>query len=74
MLHKAPGKLQISINLEAKSIATKLKLSDRFEKIAEASTYLPLKDHKENFGSRPFCRLINPSKNKIEKIRKIVLE
>ena len=32
----APEKLQKSINLEAKSIATYLKLSDRLEKLAEA--------------------------------------
>ena len=33
---KTLEKLQKSINLEAKSIATKLKLSDRIEKLAEA--------------------------------------
>ena len=33
---RAPEKLQKSINLEAKSIATYLKLSDRIEKLAEA--------------------------------------
>ena len=46
---KAPEKLQKSINLEAKSIATNLKLSDRIEKLAEAPAYITLKDHKENF-------------------------
>ena len=71
---KAPEKLQKSINLEAKSIATNLKLSDRIEKLAEAPAYITLKDHKENFRSKPSCQLINPSKNKIGKISKIVLE
>ena len=71
---KASEKLQKSINLEAKSIATKLKLSDRIEKLAEAPAYVTLKDHKENFRSKPSCRLINPSKNEIGKISKIVLE
>ena len=32
----APEKLQKSINLEAKSIVTNLKLSDQIEKLAEA--------------------------------------
>ena len=36
---KAPEKLQKLINLEAKSIATKLKFSDRIEKLAEAPAY-----------------------------------
>ena len=71
---KAPEKLQKSINLQAKSIATNLKLSDRIEKLAEAPAYITLKDHKENFRSKPPCRLINPSKNEIERISKIVSE
>ena len=68
---KAREKLQKSINLEGKSIATKLKLSDRIEKLGEAPA---LKDHKENFRSKPSCWLINRSKNEIGKISKIILE
>ena len=71
---KAPEKLQKSINLQAKSIATNLKLSDRIEKLAEAPSYITLKDHKKNFRSKPSCLLINPSKNEIGKISKIVLD
>ena len=52
---KVPEKLQKSISLEATSIATKLKLSDRIEKLAEAPAYVTLKDHKENFRSKPSC-------------------
>ena len=64
---KASEKLQKSINLKAKFIASKLKLSDRIEKHAEAHAYVTLKDHKENFRSKPSCRLINAPKNKIGK-------
>ena len=71
---KAPEKLQKSVNLEAKSITTKLKLSVRIENLAVAPAYITLIDHKENFRSKPSCRLINPSKNEIGKISKIVLE
>ena len=71
---KAPEKLQKSINLEAQSIATNLKFSYRIEKPAEAPAYITLRDHKENFPSKLSCRLINPSKNEIGKISKIVLE
>ena len=70
----APKKLQKSINLDSKSIATKLKLSDRIGKLAEAPTYITLKDHKENFRPKLSCRLINPSKNKIGKISRFFLE
>ena len=69
---KAPEKLQKSISLEAKSVATNLKLSGRIEKFAEAPAYITLKDHKQNFRSKPSCRLINPTKNEIGKISKIV--
>ena len=69
---KAPEKLRKSINLEAKSMATNLKLSNRIEKLAEAPAYITLKDHKQNFRSKPSCRLINPTKNEIGKISKIV--
>ena len=71
---KAPEKLQKSVNLEVKSITTKLKLSVGIENLAVAPAYITLMDHKENFRSKPSCRLINPSKNEIGKISKIVLE
>ena len=71
---KALEKLQKSISLEAKSIATNLKLSDWIKKLAEAPAYMTLKDHKENFWSKPSCRLINWSKIKIGKISKITLD
>ena len=69
---KALEKLQKSINFEAKSMAKDLQLSDRIEKLAEASAYITLKDHQENFRSKPSSQLINPSKNKIGKTSKIV--
>ena len=47
---KALEKLQKSINLEMKSIATNLKLSDQIKKLAEAPVNITLKDHKENFS------------------------
>ena len=71
---KAPPKLQRSINLEAKHIATKIKLNYRIEKLAETPAYVTLKDHKDIFRSNPSCRLINPSKSEIGKVSKIPLE
>ena len=56
---KAPPKIQKSINLEAKYIATKNKLSNRIENLPETPTYVTLKDHKNNFRPNPSCRLIN---------------
>ena len=49
-----------SIILKAKHIATKIRLSDRIEKLAEKAAYVTLKDHKDNFPSNPSCCQINP--------------
>ena len=71
---KAPVILQRSINLEAKHIAKKIKLSERIDKLAETPTYVALKDHKDKFRPSPSCPLINPSKSEIGKLSKIILE
>ena len=41
---KAPPKLEASINMEAKSISTKLKISDRVERITRTPAFVALKD------------------------------
>ena len=67
---KVPPKLETSISMEAKSISTKLKISDRVERIARTPAFVTLKEHKDNFHSNPACRLINSSKNKSAKVNK----
>ena len=62
------------INLEAKHIATKLKLEDRIEQMAIKPAFVTLKDHKDNFINNPQCRLINPAKSEIGKISKKILD
>ena len=64
---KAPPKLQSGINLEAKSMSTKLKISDRVERIARTPAFVTPKDHKDNFRSNPTSCLINPSKTNLDK-------
>ena len=71
---KAIQKLEAPINLEAKSISTQLKISNRVKSIARTPAFVTLKDHKDNFHSNPTCRLINPSKNKLGKVSKQLLE
>ena len=60
--------------MEAKEIATGIKIDDRIEYITKAPAYITLKDHKDNFRSVHPCRLINPCKSKIGKISKSILE
>ena len=56
------------INIEAKKIATKLKIDDRVQQFHEAEAFITVKDHKDNFPNFPTFRLINPSKSEIGKI------
>ena len=66
---------ELEINLEAQTIVQRLDLEDlEIEAIANAPAYITLKDHKENFVSRPKTRLINPAKSDIGKIAKKKLE
>ena len=60
--------------MEAKSIAKKIQLSDRIKCLAKTAAFITLKDHKENFHSSLHCRLINPSKSKLGKVSKSILE
>ena len=62
------------IDHEAKAIATNLGLADRMEVYAERQAFITLKDHKEDFRSKPSCRLINPAKNEIGIVSKIMVE
>ena len=40
----------------------------------ESNCVFTLKDHKENFQNNPAVRLINPAKNDIGRISKVVLD
>ena len=70
----APPKLETSINLEAKSISTKLKINDRVQRIAMTPAFVTLKYHKYNFSSGPMCCLINPSQNELGKVSNQLVE
>ena len=47
---KAPPKLEASINMEAKSISTKLKIRDRVKHIARTPAFVTMKDHKNQLS------------------------
>ena len=55
-------------------IAVKLKLDDRMQKHSNKECFVTLKDLKENFISRPECRVISPAKNDLGRVVKIKLE
>ena len=71
---KTPPKWEISINLEVKNISELINLDDRIECIARTSSFITLKDHKPDFRKNPSCRLINPAKNELDKVSKLIIE
>ena len=62
------------INMEAKTIADRLGLSEKMERFAERPAFITLKDHKDDFRSYPKCRLINPAKSEVGHVSKAILE
>ena len=44
------------INIEARMIATKLKIDDRLQKFHEAEPFIIVKDHKDNVPNFPTFR------------------
>ena len=56
------------VNSEASSIAKKLKISDRVQRIAKNEAFISIKDHKPKFPRNIQCRLLNPCKSEVGKI------
>ena len=62
------------INIEAQNIVTKLGIENRVERLSKGIAHITVKDQKEVFSEKPSFRLINPSKSKVGKISKIILD
>ena len=62
------------INKEGIKHAREANFIDRIEINSTGSSFIKLKDHKENFLNRPTTRLLNPAKNKIGRISKHLLQ
>ena len=66
--------LRRTLNKNAFEIGSTLGVSDRLEQMAKKDTYLLMKDHKESFYREHQARLINPSKNPLGQISKVILD
>ena len=71
---KAPLKLETSKNLESKNIAELINLDDCIECIGRALAFITLKDHKLGFRQNPSGRLVNPAKNELVKVSKLIIK
>ena len=71
---KAKPNLQKEINKEGKELMKDDKIINRMSINAENSSFITMKDHKENFENNPTTRLINPAKNELGRMSKYILE
>ena len=68
---KTNDEIKDSINSEGKAMLKDHYIADTN---GENNCFVTLKDHKDNFVNNPTTRLINPAKNELGRISKIVLE
>ena len=63
-----------TINEQSKLIANRKDILDRIQANGKEECFITLKDHKPNFENNTTTRLINPAKNEIGRISKVILE
>ena len=71
---KTNTKIKDKINKKGKEILKKKEALHRLDINEESNCFFNLKDHKENFRNNPTVRLINPAKNEIGRISKVILD
>ena len=71
---KTNTKIKDKINKKGKEILKNKEALHRLDINEESNCFFTLKDHKENFQNNPTVRLINPAKNDIGRISKVILD
>ena len=71
---KANKNISKQVNKAGKTILKNKEVIKRMEINTEANCFITLKDHKENFANNPTVRLINPAKNELGRISKVILD
>ena len=69
---KASNNIKKNINTAGKQVLRSNKVLKRMQTNGENNCFISLKDHKENFQNNPTVRLINPAKNELGKICKVI--
>ena len=70
---KANTNIDKRINEDGKKIANKKDVLDKIQINGKEECFITLKDHKINFENNPTTRLINPAKNEIGRISKVII-
>ena len=71
-LQKAEKHVNDKINEDGKKIAEKMNVLNRMDINGTNDCIITLKDHKENFENNLPTRLINPAKNEVGRISKVI--
>ena len=70
---KASNNIKKKINPVGKQVLRNNKVLKRMQTNRENNCFISLKDYKEKFQNNPTVRLINPAKNELGKISKVIL-
>lgn len=71
---KINTKIDEKINEEGKILANKKNILNKINKNGKDECFITLKDHKDNFENNPTTRLINPAKNELGRVNKVLLQ
>ena len=71
---KTDKRTATNINKEGIKHTREANVTDRIKINDTSSSFITLKDHKENFLNRPTIKLLNPAKNEIGRISKHILQ
>ena len=71
---KVNNSIKKKINTAGKQILKNSEILYLVEINGENNRFFTLKDHKDNFANNPQVRLINPSKNELGGISKVILD
>ena len=71
---KASNKIKEKIDKGSVKFAKKAGILSRMDQNGTNNCFITLKDHKENFQNNPTTRLINPAKNEVGRISKVILD
>ena len=71
---KTTTNLSDTINKDGIELSNKKGVLKNINKNGKDECFISLKDHKDNFQNNPSTRLINPAKNEIGRISKVIVE
>ena len=71
---KAEDNISHAIATECRNLSKKLNIENHLSSTKLNPAFITIKDHKENFTNNTKCRLINPTKPKICKVNKNIVD